>query len=199
MVSVKCIHGGVIMPLFSDTYIHSKTVDGLPTLKVQTLLNDGICEHRRSNTHPVPVRTGSRHIMRENRASKVNYAQMLLEEEYYEPQDDVTYKPVLVWKPYPQKSSPLRGDACTQHIQASDTLPGQSTGAGNADASKCNNAVYEEAKQSLTVFKTDLTNMLPPCSRGQKNKVWCMYVCRYIHTSGRGTLLLRKLVWFDPL
>ena len=165
-------------------------MDGLPTLKVQTLLHDGICEHKRCSTHPIPTkfcRTSSRHI-RESRKrglSKVNYAQMLLEEaadEHYESQNDVTFKPVLVWKPH-QKSSPPRGDVCRQHVQPSDTFSGQSTVGVNADASKYNNDVYEEAKQSLTVFKTDLTDMLPPRRKGQKNKVnTYTYMHTYIHT-----------------
>jgi hypothetical protein len=77
-------------------------VDGLPTLKVQTLTEEGISEHRRCKTSPDLLNIQH---MREARAPKpltlpkINYAQILLEEEDNVCSDDVVVKRVLIWKP----------------------------------------------------------------------------------------------------
>lgn len=95
--------------VYADAHVRSYTVDGLPTLKVQTLTQQGINEHNvrtRSSTSPVPLQTiHSQHAKTANQPlilPKVTYAQILLEEEDYEcfeAQDEIVLKRVLIWRP----------------------------------------------------------------------------------------------------
>lgn len=174
----------------ADPCMHSYTVDGLPTLKIQTLNQSSIYEHRRANTLPTPLRN----IRRKHRrtiisqaliAPKVNYAQMSLEEEdaphLHTDLDEISFKPVLIWKPSMQKKSPPnnRRIVASKHTEPSNTLamdatlsvsiPGVPSKRDEIPPTPC-----EGRRSSMPVFKTNLTDTLPPCKKGQGKKV-CTY------------------------
>lgn len=93
--------------VYADSHIHSHTVDGLPTLKVQTLTQEGISDNTRtrSNTSPAPLQC-SKLASNPLTLPKVTYAQILLEEGddgYTE--DEIVLKRVLIWRPGLRKRS----------------------------------------------------------------------------------------------
>ena len=89
--------------------MHSHTVDGLPTLKIQTLNQDSLGNDRLSTSLPTPTRTHLQRRCGHKRPGgnlegirQVNYTQISLEDDEYYPVDDmdgITFKPVLIWRP----------------------------------------------------------------------------------------------------
>ena len=83
-------------------------MDGLPTLKIQTL-TQGLAEHKRLTPLPAPLqREPLRHIREQQDQAlnlpKVNYAQVQLQEEDGDDESpdefaEVTVRPVLIWRP----------------------------------------------------------------------------------------------------
>lgn len=208
-------------------------MDGLPTLKVQTLTQEGIKDHRRSNTTPVPLLSiHPQHTREANRPltlPKVNYAQILLEEdddEYSEAQDEIVVKRVLIWRPGRRKHPPRGGsptratthqpNGCCEHeiplvkdggvVQPSSIVMGgdrppvvrigedkpsnAATRTANVKPSSTveeggnqvtveeggnqatEDSKHNEARNLLKVFKTNLTDILPSCSKRHKNNLF---------------------------
>lgn len=169
----------MIVLVCSDPRIHSYTVDGLPTLKIQTLNQNDIGAHRRSVTLPTPLHL---HRIRHGRTrpsnpplgtKRVNYTEISLEEQYFQTDDlsGLTFKPVLVWKPR-QKQSPLDGSPPgirskavqspdqSFHLVAADSVDAVGTGAPSCSQKMPTSR--EGARNSMTLFKTNLTDTLPP-------------------------------------
>lgn len=157
---------------YSDPGRESYTVDGLPTLKIQTLAQDGIREHRRSKTSPMFLR---RKIARHKRSNiqslvvpKINYVQILLEEEEEEAKclsqthnddfSDFSFKPVLIWKPgYGTNSPPKQSPKLVTDQEA-----------GPAATSSGIQASHEGSKSRIIMRKTNLTDTLPPFKHRMK-------------------------------
>lgn len=212
--------------------MHSYTVDGLPTLKIQTLTQDNISEHKRCNTLPVSLQETSPrplHIREIDQAfPKVNYAQIRLEDDEVSNDEctDIIVKPVLIWRPGRRKQSHAQAlphvtadeqdigaqeqDRRSSNIKQSSLVDLQSSdiimkgtsadtieqganaiakgapsntiakGASNV-TSQSDGALYTSAcksKSSLKVFKTNLTDALPPCNKVPKKvRFTCIRSC----------------------
>lgn len=184
-------------------------MDGLPTLKVQTLTQDGINEHRRSSTSPILVEPGklqSHHQCTKEATQpltlpRINYAQILLEEEEDECSDEIVVKRVLIWRPGQKKAhsilkGPFTGVVYNErHPPATSNQPSLRKGEHSTSAVKTEQPhatagdqpsytvqkgtgdrgpiPHESTRSSLKVFKTNLTDTLPP--EGHKGTI---KVCR---------------------
>ncbi len=181
--------------------MHSYTVDGLPTLKIQTLKQDSIQEqHRRAQTLPASfhnrIGTGHKSENTNLTAPNVNYAQVSLEEEHVDEitskiPSNMTFKPVLIWKPRRKKSSPSRSSSESKNTKLGSEQPTaeanhvdntKKTCVSHVDTTKktcidtlttaeCKPTSNEPRKLSMTVCKTNLTDTILPNKEAQQAKV----------------------------
>lgn len=188
-------HGGSV---HADSRRSSYTEDGLPTLKVKTLGCDNMHEHRRLNTFPqsiaIPSLTGSvrrkrvqSHLLAPSRP-EIHHVQMLLEDDdnfiIINKPMEVTYTPVLLWKPGRQKQHSQRAlKPPGGTIFTLDKLPREYylskarilsratvlTPISHPESrrsvetpARCVGGEGRGRRNSLVVCRTDLTNVLPP-------------------------------------
>ena len=175
-------------------------------MKIKNLTQVGVSELRRSNTLPaLPLQRTRPHYIRERDPAlippKVNYAQILLEEERGsdKAQDDITITPVLIWRPGQRRKYAPSLKATQEHDRGScivhttshghdgpasavaadpvakddsHAIPDNSQAADNTgEVTAGGTTAACEGKGSVKVFKTNLTDTLPPHSKIHKSKV----------------------------
>ena len=191
--------------MYLDSPVHSYTVDGLPTLKIQTLNEDSLQGHKRSQTLPIFIQrlgSGRKSSHPEFTAPKVNYTQVSLEEDHDDEKsptvpNEMTFKPVLIWKPRRKKSSrksrPLPdGDGSakfgTRQISAAE----------NSDVDPAQGKSPSDTRKTLC--KTNLTDTLLPYKEAQQAKVGEIYFGAEINSGQSpctGLVLCGSEVWFQ--
>lgn len=221
---VRAWHCCSLQCIYPDSHFHSYTVDGLPTLKVQTLTQEGISERRRYDTSPVPLeRLRSQHTREAKQPltkqpltlPRINYAQIMLEEEGDGYSDEIVVKRVLIWRPGQRKYSITKetptGTACayddkgpcfdtTSHahdlpsakgiegsVASEKSPPGTVVGADqpsgiverDGNQTKQDPTPHEATKSPLKLFKTNLTDTLPPYSERHKTNKVCVYIISF--------------------
>ena len=224
-------------------------MDGLPTLKVQTLTQDIAVEHRRCHTSPVPLEPGKlqpqhRHMKEAKQPltlPRINYAQILLEEEEDEYSDEIVLKRVLIWRPGQRKAhSILKGHSTgvayderhppslytTSHeyecepssvrkgepstyvlkteqphaIAVGTDKPSDTVKEGTCTGDR-GPIPHESTRSSLKVYKTNLTDTLPP-EEGHKVTIkvgkctWYTYTVHKPHLSR--SLFVRPVLLCKP-
>ena len=173
-------------------------MDGLPTLKIQTLHGDNeVCELKEPRIVPLPShRRGQRHNIQSKPHSvqppEVKYVQVSLEEDDDSIEEsgdwctDLKFTPVLIWKPGQKQHQAL---PLTRRQQASkssisniprpvtkEETPSRSGSGKNAKTTSHTEqertfTLTESTKTQLFVRKTNLTDMLPPLSNHPRQKV----------------------------
>lgn len=156
----------MIIGTFTDKQQDSHTTDGLPTLKVQTFSEDSI-----KLLPPIPAKVSQLPPPESAKSKKhssmikpkINYAEMSLEkdEESFDSscnsRSDITYRPVLIWKPgNPRPLSPCQPPPQPQ-LNSGGFSPNMHDKVKEKDST-----VREDRRTPLMVYRTDLTQTLPP-------------------------------------
>lgn len=204
-ISKKMYQSGRI-PTPVDSQRNSYTADGLPTLKVNTLGCDGIHEHKCPKTYPhtlvLPSLAGAakaKQVQSPFRAPEIHHVQFLLEDD----DDDysslvnkpmeVTYTPVLLWKPGRQKrhSQQIAKSTATSltldkvprehYLSEARSLSRKPTPAPASYPEFCRSPATptlhtrvgeaQGRRSPLVVCRTDLTNALPPSKASLQSRV----------------------------
>lgn len=154
----------IIIVFMLDLHERSYTADGLPILNIQTLNQDHICEHKRNRTSPLTFQHNYKPKKHSLLRPEIRYVEMALEKDE-EPQIydnqcmDVTFKPVLIWKPgYKTSQSPSRHLNTTNDAAVPGTPP----------TPHCGNVA---GRSSLMMRTSNLTETLPPQIKTPPRKV----------------------------
>jgi len=153
-------------PQDSHYSTRSFTDDGLPTLKVKTLECSTVTKPLQSQRLPTLP-----NLSRKTRPGvlgprQVHYTQLFLEDDPLAEDTEITYAPVLLWKPSRKRNIPFKGPS-TLPQQELNKIP-HSKMFTKADQSKKDR---KKSNYIIDMPRTDLTNALPPAQHSENFKV----------------------------
>ena len=158
-------------PQASRDCARSFTIDGLPTLKINTLECATVKKPLKPQLSPnVPARSRKTRPQVQS-PRQVHYSQLFLEDDPLAKDMEIAYAPVLLWKPSRQKiNAPSKGPSVfpKQSSQEFNRIP------HSKEFRKRDPSNFRKNSNYIDMPRTDLTNALPPTQDSEKVKV-CLY------------------------